>query len=36
MIGGYWIGGQHLAFPGIGHIRKEKTGFSFIPMNYQH
>jgi glyoxylase-like metal-dependent hydrolase (beta-lactamase superfamily II) len=33
---GEWIGAAHLAFPGVGHVRKEKTGFSFVPANYQH
>lgn len=28
------IGAAHLAFPGIGHLRKEKKGFIFVPVNY--
>lgn len=31
---GYWIGGAHLAFPGIGHLRKEGKGYEFIPVNF--
>jgi glyoxylase-like metal-dependent hydrolase (beta-lactamase superfamily II) len=25
---------SHLAFPGLGHIRPEKKGYDFVPMNY--
>jgi glyoxylase-like metal-dependent hydrolase (beta-lactamase superfamily II) len=32
--GGYLIGGAHLAFPGIGHLRKDGKGFDFVPVNY--
>jgi len=28
------FGATHLAFPGLGHIRAEKKGFDFVPMNY--
>ncbi|MBD2816579.1 MBL fold metallo-hydrolase [Xenorhabdus sp. Flor] len=28
------IGGAHLPFPGIGHIRKEKQGYNWIPVEY--
>lgn len=33
---GYWIAGDHLSFPGIGHVRHEKDGigYSWIPINY--
>jgi glyoxylase-like metal-dependent hydrolase (beta-lactamase superfamily II) len=32
--GGYLIGGAHLQFPGIGHLRKDGKGYDFIPVNY--
>jgi glyoxylase-like metal-dependent hydrolase (beta-lactamase superfamily II) len=32
---GYWIGGSHLAFPGIGHIRQLPGKYLWIPANYQ-
>ena len=32
--GRYWIAGDHLSFPGIGHIRKMGKGYSWIPINY--
>jgi glyoxylase-like metal-dependent hydrolase (beta-lactamase superfamily II) len=32
--GGYLIGGAHLQFPGIGHLRQDGKGYDFIPVNY--
>jgi glyoxylase-like metal-dependent hydrolase (beta-lactamase superfamily II) len=32
--GRYWIAGDHLSFPGIGHIRKTENGYSWFPINY--
>lgn len=29
-----WIAGAHLPFPGIGHVRKEKNGYAWVPMEY--
>lgn len=29
-----WVAGAHLPFPGIGHIRQEKKGFSWVPIEY--
>ncbi len=31
---GYWVGGAHLAFPGIGHLRAAGTGYVYVPANY--
>lgn len=33
---GYWVAGDHLSFPGIGHVRSEKDGIGYrwIPINY--
>jgi glyoxylase-like metal-dependent hydrolase (beta-lactamase superfamily II) len=31
---GYLVGGAHLSFPGIGHVRAEQTGFSWVPAPY--
>jgi glyoxylase-like metal-dependent hydrolase (beta-lactamase superfamily II) len=30
----YWIAADHLSFPGIGHIRKTESGYSWVPINY--
>ncbi|MGQ5522757.1 MBL fold metallo-hydrolase [Chitinimonas sp. PSY-7] len=30
----YWVAAAHIAFPGIGHLRKETSGFSWVPANY--
>jgi glyoxylase-like metal-dependent hydrolase (beta-lactamase superfamily II) len=32
--GGYWVGVAHVPFPGIGHVRKEGTGYAWVPVNY--
>ncbi|WP_174238694.1 MBL fold metallo-hydrolase [Pedobacter sp. L105] len=33
---GYWVAGDHLSFPGIGHVRTEKdgNGYRWVPINY--
>jgi len=31
---GYWVAAAHLPFPGIGHLRKDGTGYAFVPANY--
>ena len=31
---GYWVAAAHLAFPGIGHLRSEGSGYAFVPANY--
>jgi glyoxylase-like metal-dependent hydrolase (beta-lactamase superfamily II) len=31
---GYWVGGAHLSFPGLGHVRAEQAGFSWVPAPY--
>ncbi|MET0982757.1 MAG: MBL fold metallo-hydrolase [Telluria sp.] len=31
---GALIGGAHLPFPGLGHLRSEGKGYRFIPVNY--
>jgi glyoxylase-like metal-dependent hydrolase (beta-lactamase superfamily II) len=33
-VGGYWIAGAHLSFPGIGHVRAEERHYLWIPVNY--
>jgi glyoxylase-like metal-dependent hydrolase (beta-lactamase superfamily II) len=30
----WWVGGAHLPFPGIGHLRTSGTGYIFVPANY--
>ncbi len=29
-----WIGGAHLPFPGLGHVRQEDKGFAWVPVEY--
>ncbi|WP_257452936.1 MBL fold metallo-hydrolase [Archangium lipolyticum] len=31
---GYWVGAAHVSFPGIGHVRAEGKGYTWIPVNY--
>lgn len=31
---GYWVGVSHISFPGIGHVRAEGDGYSWVPVNY--
>lgn len=30
----YWVAAAHLPFPGIGHLRAETKGYTFVPANY--
>lgn len=30
----YWVAGDHLSFPGIGHIRKTAQGYNWYPIVY--
>jgi glyoxylase-like metal-dependent hydrolase (beta-lactamase superfamily II) len=30
----YYVGGAHLAFPGIGHLRASGAGFTYVHVNY--
>lgn len=32
--GGYWVAGDHLSFPGIGHIRADGAKYVWVPVNY--
>lgn len=32
--GGYLIGGAHLQFPGVGHLRSEGKGYRWVPVNF--
>ncbi len=34
VAGKYLIAGAHLAFPGLGHVRKAGHGYAWIPVNY--
>lgn len=29
-----WLAGEHLPFPGIGHIRLEGKGYVWVPVEY--
>src|SRR5260370_15070416 len=31
---GYLVGGAHLSFPGLGHVRADQTGFGWAPPPY--
>ncbi len=31
---GYWVGGAHLAFPGLGHLSKLGNAYAWVPVNY--
>jgi glyoxylase-like metal-dependent hydrolase (beta-lactamase superfamily II) len=31
---GYMVGAAHIAFPGLGHIRKNGTTYEWVPVNY--
>ncbi|MDB5135038.1 MAG: beta-lactamase domain protein [Mucilaginibacter sp.] len=31
---GYWVAGDHLSYPGIGHIRANGSSYIWIPANY--
>ena len=30
----YWVAGAHLPFPGIGHLRTNGSGYTFVHVNY--
>ena len=30
----YWVAGAHLPFPGIGHLRTNGTGYTFVHINF--
>jgi glyoxylase-like metal-dependent hydrolase (beta-lactamase superfamily II) len=32
--GGYWVGGAHIAFPGLGHVAKAGDAYAWVPVNY--
>ena len=32
---GYLVGGAHISFPGLGHIRADKEGYTWIPVPYR-
>jgi glyoxylase-like metal-dependent hydrolase (beta-lactamase superfamily II) len=29
-----WVAGAHLPFPGLGHVRKERRGYAWVPVEY--
>ena len=31
---GYLVGGSHLSFPGLGHLRAQGAGYAWLPLNY--
>ncbi|MDH0867334.1 MBL fold metallo-hydrolase [Mitsuaria sp. GD03876] len=32
--GGYWVAGDHVTFPGVGHLQADGKGYRWIPMPY--
>jgi glyoxylase-like metal-dependent hydrolase (beta-lactamase superfamily II) len=32
---GYLVAGAHLSFPGLGHLRANGSGFTWVPVNYE-
>lgn len=32
--GGYWIAGDHISFPGVGHVQVDGDGYRWIPITY--
>lgn len=32
--GGYWVAGDHVSFPGVGHLQADGKGYRWIPMPY--
>jgi hypothetical protein len=32
--GGYLVGGAHLSFPGMGHLRVDGKGYRWVPVNF--
>ncbi|QRK13465.1 MBL fold metallo-hydrolase [Archangium violaceum] len=31
---GYWVGVAHVSFPGLGHVRANGKGYTWVPANY--
>jgi hypothetical protein len=31
---GYLVGAAHISFPGLGHVRADKAGYSWVPAPY--
>ncbi|WP_437616006.1 MBL fold metallo-hydrolase [Erwinia sp. V71] len=31
---GYWVAAAHIAFPGLGHVQKEGSGYRWVAANY--
>ncbi|PTL78896.1 MBL fold metallo-hydrolase [Vitiosangium sp. GDMCC 1.1324] len=31
---GYWVGVAHVSFPGLGHVRADGKGYTWLPPNY--
>jgi len=35
LVANRWaVGGAHLPFPGIGHVRRDGTGYAYVPVDY--
>lgn len=32
--GKLWVGGAHLPFPGLGHVRRDTAGYTWVPAEY--
>jgi len=31
---GYWVAGDHISFPGVGHLRRDGEGYRWVPITY--
>jgi glyoxylase-like metal-dependent hydrolase (beta-lactamase superfamily II) len=32
--GRYWVAADHISFPGVGHMRRDGSGYRWVPMTY--
>ncbi len=32
--GKLWVGGAHLPFPGLGHVRRDQVGYTWVPVEF--
>lgn len=32
--GKLWVGGAHMPFPGLGHVRRDQVGYTWVPAEY--
>ncbi len=32
--GRLWVGGAHMPFPGLGHVRRDAAGYAWVPAEF--